>query len=235
MTESKSEQEDKKNRPIRSYVLRQGRMGRAAERLLEEYGPRFCVPVSEEPLDFPVLFGGRTRIVLEIGFGMGEGTGELAKAFPDTGFLGVEVYTPGICRLLGKIVHGGIDNIRIIQSDAVPVVQRMIPSASLSGIHLFFPDPWPKKRHHKRRLLTEDFLTVLAERLCDGGYLCFATDWEDYAREVLSAIEKIPSLHNPFGGFADRLSWRPMTSFERKGIREGRTIRDIYVEKQIAP
>jgi len=165
-------------RPIRSYVLRQGRISAAQQRACNNLLARYGVPFTATPIDFPAVFGRIAPVVLEIGFGMGETTAEIASAHPDIDFLGIEVHLPGVGALLKRIEASSLVNLRLIRRDAVEVVAAMIPRASLSAIHVYFPDPWPKKRHHKRRMLSATFVHALAERLRSGGYLHVATEWD---------------------------------------------------------
>jgi tRNA (guanine-N7-)-methyltransferase len=221
---------------IRSYVLRQGKITKAQAKAYAEWKDTYCIPFAPgKTLDLSSLFPEKERIVLEIGFGMGEATALLAQAMPRVGFLGIEVHTPGVGRLLWEIRHRELSNVRIIQADALLVVEEMIPPDSLDGVHIFFPDPWPKKRHHKRRLITKEFLTLLASRMKEGAYLYMVTDWEDYALWILDKVSQCPFLKNPFQTFAPHIPWRPKTAFEEKGLREGRRIHEIYVEKHILP
>src|SRR5215471_9839927 len=173
-------------RPVRTFVLRQGRMSPAQQRALDELLPRLGVPFVPSLLDFERLFLRRAPTILEIGFGMGETTAEIARSRPDENFLGVEVHGPGVGSLLKRVDELGLANVRVIRHDAVEVIAAMIPRASLAGVHVFFPDPWPKKRHHKRRLLKAPFVRELALRLAPDGYLHVATDWDDYAEEILA-------------------------------------------------
>lgn len=217
---------------IRSYVLRQGKITKAQAKAYATWKDTYCIPFAEgRLLDFSTLFPEQERVVLEIGFGMGEATAQLAEKFPRVGFLGIEVHTPGVGKLLWEIQHRKLTNVRIIQADALRVLQEMIPLESLDGVHIFFPDPWPKKRHHKRRLITNDFLTLVSSRMKEGAYLYMVTDWEDYALWILEAVSQCPSLKNPYGTFAPPIPWRPKTAFEQKGIRAGRRIHEIYVVK----
>ena len=218
-------------RPVRSFVLRQGRMSPAQQRALDEAWPRFGVPFAPEPLDWVALFGRHAPVVLEIGCGMGETTAAIAAAHPDRDFLGVEVHAPGVGSLLKRIVDAKLSNLRIVRHDAVEVVERMIPLQSLAGIHVFFPDPWPKKRHHKRRLLKPAFVHALALRLRSGGYLHAATDWEDYANEMLATFSAEPLLANAAQGFAERPSWRPQTKFEARGLKLGHAVFDVLFRR----
>jgi tRNA (guanine-N7-)-methyltransferase len=214
--------------PIKSYVLRSGRMSAAQSRSYEELYHRYCIPFSPAHFDFRESFGGANPLIVEIGFGMGAATALIARANPEKNYLGLEVHRPGIGRLLWEIERQGLSNIRIIEHDAVEVMERMIPPASVEGIHLFFPDPWPKKRHHKRRLIRRPFTDTLAEKLKPGGYLYMVTDWEDYALWALSELSAAGALENPYGGFAPPRDWRPETKFERKGLDKRHEVRELY-------
>ncbi len=220
------------HRPIRSFVLRQGRFSPAQQRAREALLPRFGVPFNAAPLDFDVVFGRKAPRILEIGFGMGETTAAIARAMPEHDFLAVDVHAPGVGSLLKLIEACGLTNCRIVQHDAVEVVAHMIPEASLAGIHVFFPDPWPKKRHHKRRLLQQPFMRTLALRIVPGGYLHAATDWEDYAAAILAACEAEPVLENSVGGFAQRPAYRPLTKFERRGLGLGHGVWDVIFHRR---
>ena len=215
------------HRPIRSFVLRQGRMSPAQQRALDTLLPRFGLPFQFAPLDFDRVFGRRAPRVLEIGCGMGETTARIAQARPDADFIGVEVHAPGVGSLLNQIEALALPNLRLIRHDAVDVVAGMIPPASLAGIHVFFPDPWPKKRHHKRRLLQPAFVHELALRLAAGGYLHVATDWEEYASQILEVLAGEELLVNSVEGFAPRPDHRPLTKFESRGLKLGHHVRDI--------
>ncbi len=219
-------------RPIRSFVLRQGRMSRAQQRAYAEALPRHGVPFAAHPLDFAQLFGRSAPTVLEIGFGMGDTTAAIAAATPGTNFLCVEVHGPGVGSLLKLIEENALANVRIIQHDAVDVIQHMIPAASLDGVHLFFPDPWPKKRHHKRRLVQPGFVALLATRLKPGGYLHFATDWEEYAGQMLEVLNGDPALANTAPGFAERPAHRPLTKFEKRGLKLGHGVWDLMFRRK---
>ena len=216
---------------IRSYVLRQGRFTDAQRAARERLLPRYGIPFSAEPLDFASIFARAAPTVLEIGFGMGETTAEIAQANPQTNYLGVDVHAPGVGSLLRLIEARGLTNVRIIQHDAVEVVHAMIAPQTLAGIHVFFPDPWPKKRHHKRRLLQPAFAHALASRLEIGGYLHVATDWEEYADWALEILDRVPILANTAQGFAPRPDHRPLTKFERRGLRLGHAVRDIVFRR----
>jgi tRNA (guanine-N7-)-methyltransferase len=218
-------------RGIRSFVLRQGRLSPAQARACEALLPRFGIPFREAPLDFAATFGRQAPVVLEIGFGMGETTAAIAQAQPGVDFLGVEVHLPGVGALLRQIEAHDLANVRIVRHDAVEVVRAMIPDASLAGVHVYFPDPWPKKRHHKRRLLQPAFVHALARRLQPGGYLHVATDWAPYAADVLATLTAEPLLSNTAAGFAPRPAWRPQTKFEARGLRLGHAVFDVLVQR----
>ena len=215
------------HRPIRSFVLRAGRLGTGQLKALDELGPRFVLPYQAAPLDLAATFGREAPKVLEIGFGMGQATAEIARNHPETDYLGVEVHTPGVGALLKLIGEQDLANLRLIQHDAVEVLRHMIPEAGLDGIHIFFPDPWHKKRHHKRRLIQPAFAELLASRLKTGGYLHLATDWRDYAEQMLAVLATNTHLRNSSDGYAPRPEYRPLTKFEQRGLRLGHGVWDL--------
>ena len=215
------------HRPIRSFVLRTGRLGTGQLKALDELGPRFVLPYQSAPLDLAATFGREAPKVLEIGFGMGQATAEIARNHPEIDYLGVEVHTPGVGALLKLIGEQDLANLRLIQHDAVEVLRHMIPEAGLDGIHIFFPDPWHKKRHHKRRLIQPAFAELLASRLKTGGYLHLATDWQDYAEQMLAVLAANPHLRNSSDGYAPRPEYRPLTKFEQRGLRLGHGVWDL--------
>ena len=219
-------------RPIRSYVLRQGRVTDAQRRACETLLPRFGVPYSREPLDLDRVFGRVAPRILEIGFGMGETTAYIAAQHPEIDYLGTEVHTPGVGSLLNRIVELGLANVHVIQHDAVEVLRDMIAPAALDGVHVFFPDPWPKKRHHKRRLIQPPFVALLVSRIKAGAYVHVATDWEDYARQVMEVLSGNPLLVNTSDGFAPRPAWRPETKFEARGLRLGHRVWDVVFRRR---
>jgi tRNA (guanine-N7-)-methyltransferase len=219
---------------IRSFVLRQGRVSNAQARSVETLMPSFGVLYRPETLDFAAVFGRSAPTVLEIGFGMGETTAAIAAAHPHIDYLGLEVHTPGVGSLLKQIGEQGLGNVRIIQHDAVEVVRDMVPAGSLAGIHVFFPDPWPKKRHHKRRLIQPVFVALLAGRLAPGGYFHCATDWEEYAEQMLAVLSAEPLLENTAAGFAPRPDYRPLTKFEQRGLRLGHGVWDVIFRRRPA-
>jgi tRNA (guanine-N7-)-methyltransferase len=219
------------HRTVRSFVLRAGRIGPGQQRALDELGPRFVLPFAAGVPDWAAVFGRDAPRVLEIGFGMGDATAQIAAAQPDTDFIGIEVHAPGVGALLRRIGEAGLSNLRIVQHDAVEVLQAMIAPQSLAGVHLYFPDPWHKKRHHKRRLLQPDFAALLASRLAVGGYLHCATDWEPYAEQMLQVLSAEPLLANTAAGYAPRPAWRPQTKFELRGLRLGHAVRDLLFRR----
>ena len=219
-------------RPIRSFTLRQGRFSASQRRAHDELLPRFGVPFTEAPLDLTAVFGRTAPKILEIGSGMGETTAAIAQATPDRDFLAVEVHAPGVGSLLKQIDERGLANLRVIEHDAAEVLTRMIAPGALAGIQVFFPDPWPKKRHHKRRLLQPPFVHELALRLAPNGYLHAATDWQDYAAAILAALTAEPLLENTARDYAPRPDYRPLTKFERRGIRLGHSVWDIVFRRR---
>ena len=220
------------HRPIRSFVVRPGRMGPGQARALAELGPRFMLAYRAAPTDFALAFERRAPLVLEIGFGMGDATATIAAARPETDFLGIEVHPPGVGALLKKIGHLGLGNLRIVQHDAVEVLEHMVAPGALAGVHLFFPDPWHKLRHHKRRLVQPAFVRLLASRLAPGAVLHCATDWEHYAAQMLEVLSAEPSLRNTAAGYAERPALRPLTKFENRGLGLGHGVWDLVFEKR---
>ena len=219
-------------RPIRSFVLRAGRMGTGQQRALQDLGPRFVLPFQAMPLEPAAVFGRQAPLVLEIGFGMGDATAQIAAAQPGVDFIGVEVHEPGVGALLKHIGERGLSNLRIVQHDAVEVLQQMIRPASLDGVHIFFPDPWHKKRHHKRRLIQPPLVELLASRLKPGGRLHCATDWEEYAQQMLEVLGASPLLQNTADGYAPRPDYRPLTKFEARGQRLGHGVWDLVFTRR---
>ncbi|MES2561718.1 MAG: tRNA (guanosine(46)-N7)-methyltransferase TrmB [Pseudomonadota bacterium] len=219
------------HRHIRSYVLRQGRVSNAQRRAHESLLPRLGIAYSAAPLDVDSVFERYAPRVLEIGFGMGETTAAIAAAHPHIDYLAIEVHTPGVGGLLKQIDELGLNNVRIIQHDAVDVLTHMIAPESLSGAHVFFPDPWPKKRQQKRRLLQAPLVALLASRLKRGGYLHVATDWEEYAQQILQVLSDEPLLQNTAADFAPRPGYRPLTKFEQRGLKLGHGVWDIVFKR----
>ncbi len=219
---------------IRSFVMRRGHLSDAQRNAHERLLPQYGVTPGDSPIDFGALFARQAPVVLEIGFGMGHTTAAIAAARPDTDFLGVEVYTPGVGSLLRHIEDDALTNVRIIQTDAVEVLKQRIAEASLAGVHIYFPDPWPKLRHHKRRLIQPPFIAHLATRIAPGGYLHCATDWEPYAQQMLEVLSGEPLLVNQANGFAPRPEWRPLTKFEQRGLRLGHGVFDLMFRRRKA-
>jgi tRNA (guanine-N7-)-methyltransferase len=216
---------------IRSFVVRAGRMGTGQVRALAELGPRYVLPYAAVVHDFSGDFGRAAPQVLEIGFGMGDATAAIAQALPGTDFIGIEVHPPGVGALLRRIGEAGLGNLRIVQHDAVEVLEQMVAPGSLAGVHIFFPDPWHKKRHHKRRLIQPGFVRLLCSRIASGGYLHCATDWQPYAEQMLQVLGAEPALRNTAPGFAARPAYRPLTKFESRGLRLGHGVWDLVFTK----
>ena len=206
-------------------------MSATAAHALKEYTRLYAVEYGTELLDFQTVFPVSQPVIVEIGFGMGHVTVELARKFPKKNYIGIEVFRPGVGRVLNEVHTEGLQNLRVIRADAVQVIRCMIPMESVHGFHIFFPDPWPKKKHHKRRLIQKDFLHSLAERLEPEGYFYAVTDWQDYADHILQTVENERMLCNPYNGFAPVRQWRPKTSFQRKGEQKDHIIREIWAEK----
>ncbi len=227
-----AEPENVTHPPIRSYVLRQGRYSPAQQRAVAELMPRYGVPYRTTPLDFAEVFGRRAPVVAEIGFGMGETTARIAAQTPGNDYLAIEVHSPGVGSLLKQVGEGALSNVRVVQHDAVEVLRDMVPPGSLVAIHVFFPDPWPKKRHHKRRLLQPQFVDLAAARLAPGGCLHVATDWQEYAEHVLAVLSGCALLRNTTEGFAPRPAHRPETKFERRGRKLGHGVWDLLFTRK---
>ncbi|MES2740725.1 MAG: tRNA (guanosine(46)-N7)-methyltransferase TrmB [Pseudomonadota bacterium] len=217
---------------IRSFVTRAGRLSIAQARALDTLGPQFMLPFAKTPLDVEQAFGRAAPTILEIGFGMGATTAHIAQAMPDKNFIGVEVHTPGVGSLLKQIGEQSLGNLRLIQHDAVEVLNHMIGPASLAGVHVFFPDPWHKARHNKRRLIQAPFVKLLAERLAPGAYLHCATDWEEYAQQMLEVLSAEPALKNSAQDYAPQPAYRPLTKFENRGLKLGHGVWDLVFIKQ---
>ena len=213
---------------IKSYVIRAGRITDAQRKAYDSLAGKFILPFAEEHADFDKTFGNKNPVTAEIGFGMGIATADIAEANPEKNYLGIEVHRPGIGRLLWEIEKRSLSNIRIIEHDAAEVMEKMIPPGSLEAIHIFFPDPWPKKRHHKRRLIQRPFTETLAKGLRHGGYLYMVTDWEDYGNFALAELGATPALRNAYEGFAPAQPWRPKTKFEQKGLAINLVVRELY-------
>ncbi|MEJ6004560.1 tRNA (guanosine(46)-N7)-methyltransferase TrmB [Paucibacter sp. AS339] len=221
-----------KHRPIKSFVVRAGRMGSGQVKALAELGPKFVLPFKPERLNPAEVFGREAPLVFEIGFGMGDATAKIAQTLADTDFIGCEVHEPGVGALLKHIDERGLSNIRIVQHDAVEVLEQMIAPASLAGVHIYFPDPWHKARHNKRRLIQAPFVAKLIQHIRPGGYLHCATDWEPYAQQMLEVLSAEPGLENTSKGFAEKPDYRPLTKFENRGLKLGHGVWDVVFRRR---
>jgi tRNA (guanine-N7-)-methyltransferase len=219
------------HREIQSFVRRKGKMSTGQKRAYEQLKEEFCIPFEDKTLDLKKHFG-TEEIVLEIGFGMGDATWHIAKSQPDRGFLAIEVHKPGVGKLLARIESEEIQNIHIVEYDAKKVVNHMLSFNDLAGVHIFFPDPWPKKKHHKRRIIQEPFLSEVLDRLKPKGYLYVVTDWEPYAVHIQEVLQANQSIRNVYDGYADSQTWRPETAFERKGLDKNHNIYEFYYLKK---
>ncbi|MBC3882065.1 tRNA (guanosine(46)-N7)-methyltransferase TrmB [Undibacterium sp. LX40W] len=217
---------------IRSFVTRAGRLSDAQAKAIEALGPQFMIPYKKENLDIAGAFGREAPTVFEIGFGMGETSAKISALMPEKNFIGVEVHTPGVGSLLKLVGAAGLTNQRVIQHDAYEVLVNMIAPESLHGVHVFFPDPWHKARHNKRRLIQSPLVALLSSRLKKGGYIHCATDWEDYAVQMLEVLGAEPTLKNTADGYAPRPDYRPVTKFENRGLKLGHGVWDLVFEKQ---
>ena len=221
------------HREIKSFVLRQGKITPGQQRALEELMPRYGVEYQTELIDLDQLFGRDKPKILEIGFGMGHATWQIAKTNPEQDYLGVEVHLPGVGALLMQIAEHEVSNLRLIRHDTVEVLLHMLADNSLDGVHIFFPDPWHKKRHNKRRLIQSEFVNLLCQKLKPGAYLHLATDWQDYALWMINVLKDIPMLRNQAvdGDYVARPDYRPLTKFEQRGLKLGHGVWDIIYRK----
>jgi len=221
------------HRPIRSYVLRQGKLTSAQKNAIENYWHKYGIDFSEDKLNFTSVFGRNAEVTLEIGFGDGDSLLEQARNYPDQNFIGIEVHGPGVGHLLNRIHQENISNLRVIRHDAVEVLNKQIPENSLNCVQLFFPDPWHKKRHHKRRILKTDFIATINERLVTGGHFHMATDWEDYAEHMLSEMDNAKGFKNNAGkgNYSSSKGHRQQTKFERRGLKLGHGVWDLIYTK----
>ena len=216
---------------IKSFVNRRSHITQGQQEALDTWLKKWSIEYKPNLLDVPAAFGRVAPTILEIGFGMGETTEQIAIARPGDNFLGVEVFNAGVGALLKRIEASALTNIRIIQHDAVEVLRDMVAPESLSGVHIYFPDPWPKTRHHKRRLIQPPLIALLASRMTPGSYIHCATDWEHYAMQMLEVLGGEPSLQNTCEGFAPRPDFRPLTKFENRGLRLGHGVWDLIFKK----
>ncbi len=229
---SEQNKEDIKRRPIRSYILRQGRITAAQTKAIQENLKKHAIVFENQLVNFNDVFKNSSReLILEIGFGMGASTTEIAKANPNKNYLAIEVHSPGVGNLIKLIQENHIFNLKIIQHDAVEVLNAMIKNDSFDGIHIFFPDPWPKKRHHKRRLIQENFLKLMAQKIKQSGYLHIATDWEDYALWIIDLLDKETLLQKTSEDFFEKPDYRPLTKYENRGIKLGYKVWDMIYRR----
>lgn len=232
MPTDNQENETSFRREIKTYVLRIGRMTDAQERAYKELSAKWCIQFDEnKKLNFSEIYGNDNPVVIEIGFGMGDATWQIAKNNPETNYLGIEVHRPGVGKLLNHIEAEGLTNLRIIEFDALEVLDKMVADSGVDGFHIFFPDPWPKKKHHKRRMVQRPRTNLIARKLKTGGYLYFVTDWFPYAEFALEELNLTEGLKNRYEGFAEKQPWRSQTKFERKGEAADRVITEIMFEK----
>ncbi len=227
-----TETSDLRNRHIRSFVLRQGHLSPAQQRAVDTLMPLYGIPYRNEGLDLDHAFGRSAPKILEIGFGMGDSTAAIAQAHPENDYLCLEVHTPGVGNLLKLIESQQIANIRIVQHDAVEVLRDMIADESLDGVHIFFPDPWHKARHNKRRLIQSPFIAKLVQKIKPRGYIHAATDWQDYAEQMLRVFGEEPLLENTATDYAPRPEYRPLTKFEKRGINLGHGVWDLVFRRK---
>lgn len=216
-------------RPVRSYILRQGRLTKHQEKGIKNFSSKYAIPFQKSFLNFDQVFPKRNKVILEIGFGMGDTTFEIAQVMNDFNFLAVEVHSPGVGSLLNKINLSQIENLKIIQHDGIEVLNEMIPRRSLDGVHIFFPDPWPKKKHHKRRLLKKSFLELIEPKLSLSGYIHIATDWEPYAIEIIDLVKQSQFYKMSNRNFNKKPQARPFTKYEKRGLRLGHQVWDMII------
>jgi len=228
-------EQEKHHRQIRSYVLREGRLTAGQQKAFETVWPKFGIEFNRQLLDLPALFGNDHPTFVEIGFGNGESLAKMAQAHPHNNYLGIEVHRPGVGHLLIKIEELGVENLRVIRHDAVEVLRDGIADAALEGVFLFFPDPWHKKRHHKRRILKESFVKLLAQKIRPGGLFHAATDWEDYAEHMMAELSSASDLfenRSGVGNYAPKPDYRPLTKFEQRGLRLGHGVWDLIFTRR---
>jgi len=226
------DKEDIKRRPIRSYILRQGRITKAQTNAIHESFQKYAVIFENKLIDFNAVFENKSRdLILEIGFGMGASTAEIARSNLNKNYIAIEVHSPGVGNLLKLIQENNISNVKIIQHDAVEVLNSMIMNDSLNGIHIFFPDPWPKKRHQKRRLIQLNLLKLIAQKIKKDGYLHIATDWEDYAFWIIDLLDKEELLQKTSDDFFKKPHYRPLTKYENRGIKLGYKVWDMIYRR----
>ena len=234
MTDNAPENTPKKKRPIRSFVRREGRLTPGQQRALDELWPRFGLDLPEQADDLEALLAGEQPVTLEIGFGNGASLAEMAANEPEQLFIGIEVHRPGVGHLLQLVEKGGLENVRVICDDAVEVLKQYVPDGSLDRVLLYFADPWPKKRHHKRRIVQPNFVEVVAKKLKQGGIFHMATDWENYAEHMLEVMSGAQDFENTAGAgrYSERPDYRPITKFEQRGQRLGHGVWDLLYRRR---
>lgn len=218
---------------IRSFIRRQGRLTAGQQFALDAHGSRYCL-AADRDVDLAAVFGRIAPLVVEIGFGNGESLASMAETHADVDYVGIEVHRPGVGHLLMLLADKGLNNVRIYCHDAIDILEQRLPDNSLAGVHLFFPDPWPKKKHHKRRIVNPGFLDLLAKKLKPGGYFHAATDWQHYAESMLADLSADARFDNqsPVGAYCERPDYRPMTKFEQRGLRLGHGVWDLVFARQ---
>ncbi len=217
---------------IKSYVLRGGRFSTKQKTAYKNGLGSLILLRPQQPMCFPELFGNENKVIIEIGFGSGEATAAIAQKNPNNNYIGIEVYKSGIGNLCSLVTEKDIENVRIIEGDAYEIIRDTVPEMSVWGFHFFFPDPWPKKKHHKRRLIRTDFTPILVKALMSGGYIYFITDWEDYAARAKFLFDATEGLSNKYNGYAPPQSWRPETRFQRKGREQNHPLFELYYMKK---
>lgn len=220
------------HRRIRSFVKREGKLTKGQQNAIDASWSQFGVDLVDETLDLGTLFDREALIVLEIGFGNGLSLAEMAETFDDINFFGIEVHRPGVGSLLVQVRQKGLENVRVSGDDAVEVLEKQIPDGSLHRVQIFFPDPWHKKRHHKRRLIQSDFVAGLVNKLAPNGQIHVATDWENYAEHILEVLQANPDLKNTADGYAPKPDYRPGTKYEARGVRLGHGVWDLVFQKK---
>ena len=230
MTETGKEPDFK--RKVRSFVRREGRLTPGQQRALDKWLPKYGIPDGTDALDFEKLFGRTSQVTLEIGFGNGDTLLELAGKHPERDFIGIEVHRPGVGRLLKLAGEAGIENLRVSSADAVDILENRIPDGSLDRVLLYFPDPWPKKRHHKRRIVQPEFVQLLGKKIRPGGEFHMATDWEPYAEHMLDVMQHAVDFENTAADFAPRPDERPLTKFEQRGQKLGHGVWDLIFRRR---
>ncbi|MFA6839435.1 MAG: tRNA (guanosine(46)-N7)-methyltransferase TrmB [Sphaerochaetaceae bacterium] len=226
------ERDGAQRREVKSYVLRGSHLHAFQVDALKNFYPEYGIPFRPEPLDWTTVFGNDNPVVVEIGFGMGDSTARIAKDRPQYNYLGIEVFLAGFAKLLHACATMPLPNVRLMRFDAVQVLRSMVPDGSVAGFHIFFPDPWPKKRHHKRRLVQVPLAEMMCSKLVEGGYVYCVTDWKEYADHMLQVFDSVPGFRNPYAGFAPARPWRPTTKFEQKGLAKSYEISEVWVEKR---